>query len=350
MTFAVPNFETIRDRYLQAVRNQNPQAAIGPDSDHYIRASAAAAVVEDLFAHQLWLSRQSFPDLADADRMEKMANQRGLTRKPAAAATGTIVINGTAGVTVPLGQQMFSPTGQRYETTAAQVIDNVTATPVRALVAGAAANNPLGLTFDAPPPGTVSASAVTATGGIDAESDAALLARLLLRLANPPQGGAKADYEQWALSVPGVARAYVFDIRRGPGTVDVVPMPVSGLPGAGLLTDVFNYINPLRPIGLGLTGFQVLAPTPVNVNVTAALTLAAGYTLGSVTAAVTAAIDAQFAKLAPGDTLIRSALVSAIVGVPGVLDVNLTVPAANVPAVVDASNLQIVFKSGQTLT
>ena len=48
MAFLVPTFDQIRNRYLQAVVNQWPDAAIGPDSDHYVRATSIAAVSEGM--------------------------------------------------------------------------------------------------------------------------------------------------------------------------------------------------------------------------------------------------------------------------------------------------------------
>jgi uncharacterized phage protein gp47/JayE len=54
------------------------------------------------------------------------------------------------------------------------------------------------------------------------ETDAALLARLLNHIRKPPAGGNKNDYEQWALSIDHVAKAWCFPLAQGLGTVDVV--------------------------------------------------------------------------------------------------------------------------------
>jgi len=54
------------------------------------------------------------------------------------------------------------------------------------------------------------------------ETDAALLARLLNHIRRPPAGGNKNDYEQWALSVNYVAKAWCFPEGQGLGTVDIV--------------------------------------------------------------------------------------------------------------------------------
>lgn len=355
MPYSVPTFEQIRNQYLQAVANQNPAAAIGPDSDHFVRASAVAAVLEGVYSHQAWVFRQAFPDLADADYMEKMATQRGLTRKAAAAATGTLRFAGTAGAAVPLGQQVATAQGAVFATTAAAVIGagGTVDAAAAAVVAGAAGNQTANTvaTVSAPPAGvTAAATVLTMTGGADVEKDADLLTRLLLELSELAQGGNAVDYKRWALAVAGVSRVYVFPVRRGTGTVDVVPMPATGLPAAPLLASVQTELDKRRPVGMQPgTGVMALAPTAVVTAVTAALTLASGTTLAGVTPLVQAAIAGVFAELAPGDTLVRHRMVTAVLNVKGVTDVNLSAPAANVPSLVNATNLQIVTQGVVTI-
>ncbi|WP_337050269.1 baseplate J/gp47 family protein, partial [Serratia fonticola] len=66
--------------------------------------------------------------------------------------------------------------------------------------------------------------------GTDDESDKSLLARLLELIRRPPAGGNKYDYHRWAMDVPGVTAAYVYPLRRGLGTVDVVITSGNDLP------------------------------------------------------------------------------------------------------------------------
>lgn len=356
MPFEVPTFQAIRNQYLQAVVNQNASAAIGPDSDHFVRASAIAAVLEGVYAHQAWGFRQAYPDLADGDYMERQANLRGITRKAAVAAAGTVRFNGTAGAAVVVGQQVATAQGTVFATTLATVIGGGGTVDVAtvALVAGGAGNQTASTPANVSGPGadvTGAATILTMTGGADMESNAALLVRLLLRLSELAQGGNKADYKRWALSVPGVDRVYVFDVRRGTGTVDVVPMPATGLPSAPLLAAVQVVLDALRPIGmLPVYGVMALAPTALATAVTAALTLASGFTLLGVMPAVQAAIAAVFANLAPGDALVRNRLVAAILDVPGVTDVALAAPAGNVTCSVSPTALELVTAGALTIT
>lgn len=356
MAFEVPTFDAIRNQYLQAVLNQNAASAIGPDSDHFVRASAVAAVLEGVYSHQAWVFRQAFPDLADGDYMERQANLRGLTRKAAVAASGTVRFNGTASAAVALGQQVATAQGVVFATTVAALIGGGGTVDVvaAALVAGTSGNQTASTpaTVSAPGAGVTSAATLLVmTGGADVESDASLLARLLLELSELAQGGNEADYKRWALSVPGVDRVYVFDVRRGAGTVDVVPMPASGLPSAPLLASVQAVLDVNRPVGmLPGAGVLALAPTAISTAVTATLTLASGYTLGGVTTAVQAAIAAVFANLAPGGTLVRNQLITGVLNVPGVTDVTLSAPGANVTCSVSSVALELVTAGTVTIT
>jgi uncharacterized phage protein gp47/JayE len=355
MSFAVPSFEAIRNQYLQAVANQVPTAAIGPDSDHFVRASAIAAVMESYYAHQAWVFRQAFPDLADGDYMEKMALQRGLTRKAAAAATGTVRFAGTVGTTLPLGQVLATAQGVAFATTAAGVVGagGTVDVAAQAQVAGAAGTQTANTqaTVTSPPEGITSAATILAmTGGADIESDESLLGRLLLQMSELAQGGNSVDYESWAVSVAGVDRAYVFPVRRGVGTVDVVPMPTTGLPDTALLASVQAVLDAKRPVGMLPTyGVMALAPTAVPVAVTAVLALS-GTTLSAISSAAQSAIAEVFDGLAPGGTLVRNQLISALLSLDGVTDVTLSAPAANVGCSVSSTALEMITLGTVSLT
>jgi uncharacterized phage protein gp47/JayE len=349
MSKTVPSFEKIRDRYLQAVVNLEPTAAIGPDSDHFVRATAVAAVVEGIYSRVMWVFRQAFPDLADEDLMEKAANQKGVFRKAAAVAAGAVRFSGAAGASIPAGQQLSNAQGVVFSTLAAAVVGvggtvDVTAVAVAAGTSGNQSNNTPATVIAAPDGITAAATILTMTGGAEIESSASLLDRLLLELSEVAQGGNDKDYERWARSVPGVEKAYRFPVRRGNGTVDVVPMPSSGLPSVPLLAAVQAVLDAKRPVGM-VPGWGVLAlaPTAVLVDVTAALSLASGYTLDMVAPQVQAAILAVFARLEPGNTLVRHQLITAILNVPGVTDVTLSTPAANVTCSVDETTLELIM-------
>lgn len=343
MAFLTLDYQKVRDNYLRDILNQKPDANVASDSDYAIRANATGGAVEGLYQHQEWIVRQLFADTADSAYLEKHAGQRGLQKKVATVATGTISFSGTPGSAVPMGTEVKTTGGVAYMTTAADVIGagGTVSIAAQAEVPGTTGNQAPGtaLALTSAPAGVLSAGSIgTMTGGTDLETDASLLSRLLFLLRNPPCGGAAHDYYTWAMNVPGVTAAYVYSNRRGAGTVDVIILTAGGLPSAGLVAAAQAYIDTQRPVQ---ADFIVFGPTGVSVNLAAALTLAAGYTLAAVGAAITASLAIYFASLKPGDTAYLSRIRAIISDTLGVVDFNLTAPAGNTAALVDATHTQM---------
>lgn len=343
MPFNTPDYQAVRDAILRDIANQLPGANVATDGDYAIRANATGAAIEGLYQHQQWMIRQIFPDTADSDYLERHAGLHGLTRKVATVATGSITFSGTVGSAVTIGTEAKTAAGVAYLTTAADVIGagGTVTIAAQAETTGSAGNQAAAtaLTLTAAPAGVLSSATIAAmTGGTDVETDASLLARLLFLLRNPPCGGAAHDYYSWAMSVSGITAAYVYSNRRGLGTTDVVILTTGGIPGAPLVASVQAYIDGVRPVQ---ADFLALAPTAVPVNIAAALTLAAGYTLASVGAAINTALAAYFSTLKPGDTAYLKRISAIISDTPGVVDFNLTTPVANTVALVDATHTQM---------
>lgn len=343
MALQTPDYDAIRSAILRDIRSLLPDADIGPDSDHYVRAAGVGAAVEGIYQHQAWLYRQIWPDTSDSDALERHAAIRGLARKPAVAATGEIRVTGWTGTTVPAGTAVRHANGTLLSTTTDTPIgaDGSATLRVAAAIAGAAANGLDGaVTLTSPPLGVDAAATITTplAGGADTESDADLLQRLLSLIRQPPAGGNKYDYQRWALDVPGVVAAYVYPLRRGLGTVDVAIVSADGLPTAELIATVQAHIDDLRPV----TAWDslVLAPTLVTVDVSAQVKLADGYTLADVQADAAAQLATAVNALAPGDIVYRSRLEAIISGLAGVVDRTLTAPAANVTPLVDATHIE----------
>lgn len=343
MPFVTPDYQAIRDAILRDIANQLPGANTASDGDYAIRANATGSAIEGLYQHQQWAVRQIFPDTSDSDYLGRHANLRGLTWKAATVATGTINFSGTPGSAVLIGTEAKTSAGVTYMTTAADVIGagGTVTIAAQAEVTGATGNQAAAteLTLTSAPAGVLSSATIaTMTGGTDIETDASLLSRLLFILRNPPCGGAAHDYYSWAMSVSGVTAAYVYSNRRGLGTTDVIILTSGGIAGAGLVASVQSYIDSQRPVQ---ADFLAFAPTAVPVNVTASLTLAAGYTLASVTGTINTALAAYFNSLKPGDTAYLNRIRAIISDTAGVVDFNLTAPTGNTAALVDATHTQL---------
>lgn len=297
-----------------------------------------AGAVHTLYGYLAWLAEQLFGDTAEREQLLRKAAMYGITPTAATFATGNVTATGTDGSSIPAGTILRLDAATAYRVTTGQVIAGGTATlPVTAVLAGSAANIPAAtaLTFESPITGVNSTATVAAggiTGGNDEEGTEELRARYLLRLREPPQGGADQDYEAWALAVAGVTRAWVYPHELGLGTV-VVRFVRDGdasiFPDAGEVAAVQAALDAERPITAEVTA---MAPTELAVAFTIALTPDNADTR----AAVEAELEDLLRRVAePGDgagrgTVLLSQIRTAVGTAGGVTDYELTVPAADV--------------------
>lgn len=339
MSYQPKTYEEIRGALLTDYQNQIPGADTSEGSDIYIKASVLASALWGLYQYQKYIERQVFPDAADSAGIEHHASIRGLSRKPAAKASGTVTLTGTNGTVVPSGLTLKT-SGVSFETTTGgNISGGVLDVTARAKEGGASGNISINtaLIVQDPPAGcSSSATAKTAfTGGTDKESDSALLARLLDVIRQPPAGGKKNDYGQWALEVTGVADCIVYPTRRGLGTVDLVVLTSSSgagrIPNQTLLNSVKTHIDTVRPVTV--KDMLILAPTAKSQAVTASIKIASGYTFAQVKPWVETAINSYLNVMAPMEVLYKSKLEKVISDVEGVDDRSVTVPAGNVTPV-----------------
>jgi len=353
MSYITPDYTSIKTAILRDISNQLPGAAIGSDSDYAVRASGEAAAIEGLYQHQQWLYRQIFPDTADSANLEYHARVQGLTRKAAAQASGSATFTGLAGSPIPQGTAAQTTAGIALVTIAAASIDGTGSAivAISASIVGISGNLPVNtaLALTTAPTGINTALLISTatTGGAEIEADSGLLARLLFLLQSPPQGGSASDYKDWALAVSGVGYAYIYGQRRAINSVDIVILDSLGaLPTTQLITAAQAAIDLARPV---TADCLVLAPTAVPVAITATLTVS-GVTTVQVAPAITAALQAYFNSLKPGDTVIKNKLINLILATSGVVDVALSAPATNVVTLVDSVNVQIPALGTVTLS
>jgi uncharacterized phage protein gp47/JayE len=287
-----------------------------------------------LHGHLDWASRQVLPDTADAEHLARWSSIWGVTRKTAAYAEGSVIFEGEDGVTIPAGTLIQRADGVRYATDNDVLISaGIAIAPVTAVLAGEAGNEEEGVDVAMVSPiAGVQASAEIAAGGFaggaDAESDADLRARLLLRIQQPPHGGAGFDYVAWALAVAGVTRAWVLPGWTGPGTVGltfVMDGQVGSIfPSNDKVQEVEAYVEERRPVTADIV---VFAPTAKNLNPTIQLTP----NTAEVRAAVEASLDSLLRRTAvPGGTMLLSQLREAISIAAGESNNVLVSPVADV--------------------
>lgn len=329
--FELPDFESVRAAVLRDTQSFYPDADISPDSDHFVHASRLAACAVGQYAHQAWIVRQIFPDTADTAYLERHAALRGLRRRQAAFADGEAVLAAEAGAVLPSGLQIKA--GNRYYRTVAAATA-ATAGTLRVAVAAEAAGSlhntaATAAVLMAPPAGVAADCTVQAQGGTDAETDASLLARLLEAIRRPAAGGNRYDYKNWALSIDGVAAAYVYPLRRGLGTVDIAVTAENGSPAREVVAKVQAYIDEMRPVTA--KNVKVSAPDETAVAVRVAVKTD-GISIEQARERIRAALADYFARLAVGEDVVVSQLETAVSNIAGIADRRLTAPAGNLKA------------------
>lgn len=333
MTFVRPTLSELVTRIGADVDGRLP----GADSrlrrsvlDVLVRAEAGTA--HGLYGALDFLARQLMPDTAEREYLDRWSTVWDVTRKAAAGARGAATLGGIAGAIVPAGSELARVDGVRFRTVDRAVLglDGTVDVVVEAVDGGAASVTDAGtqLTFVSPVAGVraVAILASGAAGGADEETDAALLARLLARIRQPPTGGSTADWVGWALEVPGVTRAWAYGGWMGAGTVglafvfdgrpDILPTP-------GDLATMEAYIAPRRPVAALPVIFAPIA-RPMNPLISIAPDTA------EVRAAVVAELADFFRREAqPGGTIYLSRLNEAISLATGEFDHALRSPAGN---------------------
>lgn len=312
-----------------------------------------------------WIAKEAVPFTATDEFLEGWAALIGIYRKDATAATGQATFDGQPGTYLPTGTALRRQDGVPYSTTGAGSIDGTTLSltvPIVADVMGSGTDCPdqTPIAIDTPI-GGINGSGVTAgpcTGGADQETDTDLRTRMLAKYRAPPQGGAASDYQQWALEVPGVTRAFVQPNGLGAGTVIVRPMfdnveaahggfpqgtdgcatkETRGPTAAGDQLLVADHIYPVQPV-TALVWVMAPVPHPIDVDL-----LALSPNTPEVRSEIIASInDMYLVKGELGGTIYPSDLYEAILATPGI--VHFTMDQPSLPVTVAAGELPIMGK------
>lgn len=337
MPFERPTLPQLIERQVADFESRLPDADVrSPGSNLAVMAKIGAATAHGLYGFQAWIADQIHPDTAAAETLARIATIWGVNRIAATFAGGDLTMTGTNGAIIPAATRLQRGDGVEYTVAEEATIADGTATvAVDAALAGVAGNADAGAKVNlvSPIAGVQSAAVVAAgalTGGADAETDAALLARLLDRIRQPPHGGASFDYVKWTFAADArITRVWVYPLELGAGTVTIRFMMddtyADGIPLAGDVAAVQAYIDAVRPVTADVT---VVAPTAVAMDPNIG-------GLSPVSQAVKDAIEAELKDLLsreaePGGTILLSHVREAISIAAGEHDHALVSPAADV--------------------
>jgi uncharacterized phage protein gp47/JayE len=268
----------------------------------------------DLYLYQGYIAQQVMPDTA-TDWLYRHGNIWGVPQLQPTPATGNGVATSTGliEVSIPTGTLATGPTGALYMVTATAAIavgSTTVSAPVVASVSGSGGNLPGGstLTLVSPIAGLVAQQLVLdsngAANGTNLESTTSWQSRILLRIRTPPQGGAAADYVEWAQAA-GAGYVNVITGWFGPGSVGVCIAAPGGIAASEQLVaavqasiGIYGVTSGLRPVTANAGVFAAtLVPVPVSISLNPDTT--------AIRAAATQALTLFFAQFANTTQLIQ---------------------------------------------
>lgn len=268
-------------------------------------------------------SKQDVENLTDNELTRFVYQRTGIIRKPATKAVTTVIISGSVGSVIQVGDLVGTDTHNFVSLEEKTVGESGT---VNVLVEseefGSVGNVPMGAINRFP----VSISGLAnvynpnpVTNGYEAESDSELRQRYYDKLQRPGKAGNKYHYEEWAKSVVGVGDARVIPRWNGPLTVKVVLIDSNRQPASPELVDeVFDYIEEERPFGADVTVVSA-AGVPINISVT--LSLAPEYVEEDVVQTIAVNLANYLRGLAFKSTFVSYAKIgSEIIDSEGVID------------------------------
>jgi uncharacterized phage protein gp47/JayE len=294
-----------------------------------VTGKVLAGLAHEFELRMAYLARQLFASTATGAFLARHGSDLGIFRKPATAATGVILGLGTPNKIYPAGIRFVSGDVIYVSTAPASANPNGgLVLTVQAQSTGAATNRDAdGLLAPAdrvlwPDLGeewTVGSAGLG--GGAEREGDESFRARILFRKRNPPGGGRLSDYEDAALSVSGVVKAWAFRQPLAPGFITVFFLFAGRpnlIPTQGDVLVVQAAIDAKRLIRIDDN--VAVAPTPEPLDITiGSLTNDSTDVRTAIDASITAMLFARARPGIAGDTftLSRSWIAEAISRVSG---------------------------------
>ena len=304
-----------------------------------VLSEALQGAVNGCYGYLDWIARQCTPFTATDEWLEAWAGLKGITRKPATPAAGTLVFVAEAGAVLPAGTPVIRVGGFSFTTSAeATESSGLITVEASAITAGAAdntaASTPFTLGSAIPGVQANGTASLEFTGGADLELDEDLRSRMLQAYAAPTRGGTKTDFEFWALAVAGVTRAWAEPNGMGAGTViirfmmDRVNAGTGGYPAGVDGVSTYEYrISTKATLDLLRVADAVFLEQPAiaTVYVVAPQSNVVTFSLSGLATATTAVKTAIVGVVAdvfynfgsPGGTIDLSTIESAIASVAG---------------------------------
>ena len=309
-----------------------------------------------------------WPGTSYGEYLDRHADAKHITRKPAQNAKGKITFTGTAGTVIPAGYTVSTESkndipSQDYTTDRECIIGadgtvTVEASAVVAGIEGNTASNTIVVNTSSYEDVHEVINTEPFTGGIVEESDEDLYARIYeydvmqgdINVGNP------SDYKRWAESVPGTGTAKVNRATDTSGVVTIILTDGNGEPASEELCEaVYNHImspdneyDRLAPCGAFLT---VIHPSTNPIIITASVELKSG-TIESITSTFTEKLKEYFPTAISNREVLYHKVCNILGDIEGVYDLSgltLNGGTSNIPLeddtfpTIDASDITLTL-------
>ncbi|MBX8942579.1 baseplate J/gp47 family protein [Lysinibacillus sp. K60] len=271
--------KVVHDRMLSNIDNEYDKSP-----GNYIFDITKAPAIEFALQQKKIAAVQEKLDIEKqtGDELTRTVYQRtGIKRKLATQATTTVIVSGTAGTLVKVGELVGTDTilftviedailnesGFAHIRVQCNEFGQVGNVPANAIKNFPVSINGLVNVYNPDP----------VVNGYDEETDKDLRQRYYDKLQRPGKAGNKYHYREWALEVAGTGDAKVFPRYNGPLTMKVVVIDANKLPASiELVDDVRAHIEEEMPFGV--EDLLVIAAEAFILNLTATLSIMPGYT------------------------------------------------------------------------
>jgi uncharacterized phage protein gp47/JayE len=203
---------------------------------------------------------------ANGIALDNIVSNKGMGRRPATKAKGTVTVLGDDGTVIPIGFR-FATRNDAYFVVTEQVTmqGGSVVAPIEAEEAGEKGNVPANTITKIVNPiaGVREVTNEQATvGGSDVESDVLLRKRYLMAMREPATGDNATQYRIWAQEVPGIGNVRVKPAEVvAPGHVRVIVASTIGQAVSQELVDeVQRHLDSVKPVNAGVVTVQPHLP------------------------------------------------------------------------------------------
>lgn len=233
--------------------------------------------------YNLWVkvfeieAKQNVDNLTGSELERFVSQRKGITRKGATYAVGTVTVTGEGAIAV--GDLFSTKGGIQFTSLEDKTVNGTAVIEVVCASLGEVGNVPVEAICEMPVTVQGISSVINTeptVDGYEAESDDSLRERYYEALREPATSGNIYHYKRWAREVSGVGSVKVFPLWQGDNTVEVVIIDDNALvPEQELVDRVQEYIDPNKagtgmgqaPIGAYCTVTPATA-LPIDIKAT----------------------------------------------------------------------------------